>query len=240
MADLEANFLTFANSDSASGVGDGEKKEENTFFKNAGKMREVFEIEQKAASKGKKGKEPLPQLSKAEEEERVMLIRQYNEYMRDAVISYRLAKAGYRGPGLNEKKALDYSNVSLAQIRTMMNDINDCLSGDESKMLAFQALSTMNGIAMRYQPILAESPSLQDVFIQQLQDRDSNMALSMSELSIRLQPYTPTGFFARFVSAYGMMIKQTVDHRKGEKEKDIETKFTKEDVCEMENKYSGL
>jgi hypothetical protein len=231
MADIEANFLNLAND----GAGISEEKEKpKSLFQDPEKMKQIFDIEQKS-SKNKKPnqKEAPPQLSKADEEERVSLIRRYNDYMRDQIISRRLQKAGY------PIKTVSY-DISLSVIRGMWKDVEDCLSGDESKMLAFQGISMLNKAAMRYQPILAESPSLQDVFINNLQDADSNMSLSMAELSIRIQPYTPAGFFARFAAAYGMMIKTTADMRDQQKSQEMDKKFKEEDLKEMEDKYSGL
>jgi hypothetical protein len=230
MADIEANFLSLAND----GAGIQEEKEKpKSLFQDAEKMKQIFDIEQKSAKNKKPQKEAPPQLTKAEEEERVSLIRRYNDYMRDQVIGRRLARVGY------PLKTVGY-DVSLSVIRGMWRDVEDCLSGDESKMIAFQGVSMLNNLAMRYQPILAESPSLQDMFVGSIQDPDSNMSLSMAELSIRVQPYTPAGFFARFAAAYGMMVKQTVDLRTQQKSQEMDKKFKEEDVKEMENKYSGL
>jgi hypothetical protein len=230
MADIEANFLNLAND----GAGVPEEKEKpKSLFQDADKMKQIFDIEQKSSRNKKPQKEAPPQLSKAEEEERVTLIRRYNDYMRDQIIGRRLQKAGYT------LKTVNY-DVSLPVIRGMWKDVEDCLSGDESKMLAFQGVSMLNNLAMRYQPILAEYPSLQDTFVNSLQDPDSNMCLSMAELSIRVQPYTPAGFFARFAAAYGMIVKQTVDLKTQQKSQEIDKKFKEEEMKEMEDKYSGL
>jgi hypothetical protein len=230
MADVEASFLNLAND----GAGIPEEKEKpKSLFQDAEKMKQIFDIEQKSNKNRKPQKEAPPQLTKAEEEERVTLIRRYNEYMRDQVISRRLQRAGY------PIKTVGY-DLSLSVIRGMWRDVEDCLSGDESKMLAFQGVSMLNKIAMRYQPILAEAPSLQDMFVGSLQDPDSNMSLSMAELSIRIQPYTPAGFFSRFVAAYGMMIAQTTDLRTKQKSQEVDKKFSQEEMEEMEKKFSGL
>lgn len=230
MADLEASFLSLAND--GAGVQE-EKKEPESLFKNAGKMRDIFEIEQKSKTKGKKPVEAAPQLSKAEEEERVTLIRRYNEYMRDQIISRRLTAAGY------QVKVVSY-DLSLSVIRGMWKDVEDCLSGGESRVLAYKGVSMLNQLAMKYQPILAEEPSLQQCFEMELTNPDSNMCLSMAELSIRLQPYTPSGFFARFAASYGMMINSVVQSRTEQKTKEADSKFKEEDVKKMEEKYSGL
>lgn len=230
MADIEANFLNLAND--GAGIQE-EKAKPKSVFEDADKMRSIWDIEQKSQKNKKPAKEAPPQLSKAEEEERVTLIRRYNDYMRDQIISRRLQRAGYA------VKTVSY-DVSLSVIRGMWKDVEDCLSGDESKMLAFQGVSMLNGLAMRSQPILAEEPSLQNMFVGSLQDPDSNMSLSMAELSIRIQPYTPAGFFARFAAAYGMMVKQTIDLKTAQKSAEIDKKVKEEDLKEMENKYSGL
>lgn len=230
MADIEANFLNLAND----GAGVHEEKEKpKELTKDLNKMRDIYEIEQKTSKNKKPQKEAPPQLSKAEEEERITLIRRYNDYMRDQIIARRLQRAGY------PVKPISY-DVSLSVVRGMWKDVEDCLSGDESKMIAFQGVSMLNNLAMRYQPVLAESPSLQDMFVTSIQDADSNMALSMSELAIRIQPYTPAGFFSRFASAYMFMVKQTADQRTQQKSQEMDKKFKEEEVKNMEDKYSGL
>lgn len=238
MGDLEANFLNLAVNDNGGLDGGDKKKEEPSFFQNAGKMRELFEADHKLKSRAKKGgTETVVNVAsdKKEEEERVAIIRRYNEYLRNHIVVARLQKAGFRG-----KPSLDVYNCSLPMARSAWQDIEDCLSGDESRNLAFLGMTQLNAFAERMRPELAESPSLSEVFMSECQNEQSNMRLSMEELSIRLQPYTPGGFFARFIASYGLLVKSVADHRNMEQKVAMNTKISKEEAEEMEKKYSGL
>jgi hypothetical protein len=224
----ESGFLAFAQGDN--GGGSSEKEAPKSLFEDAGKMREIFEHEQKTSAKGRKPKEQAPTYTKAEEERRVTLVRRYNAYMRSKIIVKRLVARGFQG-----KPVLDVTSVSLPAVESLMSEIDNLLSDSESRSIAYAGLTTINQAVEAYYPIMAEEPSLNTCFIEECKDEDSGLALSMEELAIRLDPYTPSGFFARFAMSYYKMIKETRDFKLSGKNKEFDTK-----VKVDEDKYRQL
>lgn len=233
MADFEAGFLKIANTGNKdAGLDAGNKDKENSIWKNAEAMKNIYEHEQKSKPKSASTKAGPPQMTKAEDEERVNLIKRYNDYCRNAIIAKKLAKNNYQG-----KKYMPIDTTTLATIKACWTELNQSLSDGESRALAYNAIGFVNSMAEKYQPLLAQEPSLTQVFNQETNDEDSHMALSMEELAIYLSPYTPQGMLTRFAYAYGTMVQKMFDYKKQVEEEKINSKVN---VDEMEEKWKGL
>lgn len=138
-----------------------------------------------------------------EEKKRLALIKQVNLYLSNQLIVNRLAKKGVRMPSLP-------SNVSLADAEEVMEQINEALSGDFSKSLVLRTMVGVNALTETMVPILkkqhVKDVGLSEEFMKATANPDSDLALSMEELSIMLRPFLPiAGALTRFAYSYGNM-----------------------------------
>ncbi len=233
-SDFEAGFLKIAGTGNKdSGLDASKNKEPGGIWKDAAAMKNLYEHEEKNKAKAPAAaKAGPPQMTKAEDEERVNLIKRYNDYCRNAIIARRLGKGNYQGP-----KYLPIDKTTLGTIKGCWVELNQAMSDGESRTLAYNLVGMVNNAAEKYQPLLAEEPSLTQVFQKECSDEDSHMCLSMEELSIYLAPYTPQGMITRFAYAYGTMVNKMFDYKKQVREEEINTKVNTDD---MEERYKGL
>ncbi len=138
-----------------------------------------------------------------EEKERLRLIKQVNLYVSNQLIVNRLAKKGVQFPCLP-------SNASKEQAEEIMEGINEALSGDVSKSLVIQTITGLNVVTESAVPILKKQHpgdlGLSEGFLICISKPETDLALSMEELSIMIRPYLPVaGAFSRFAYNYGKL-----------------------------------
>jgi hypothetical protein len=175
-------------------------------------------VKEAVAGGGKKKKSSLKGSSSAtpttskkgevtpEEKERVELIKKHNKYARNQVIVDHLIAKGYQ-------IGLLHSGASLEEAKAAMDMIDETLSAGAAKGLVIGALDRLNAMTETFVPELAENfpgdISLRGVFINQAQNPKTDIALSIEELSIAVEPYSPIGgYISRFIKSYSMMCLQ--------------------------------
>lgn len=138
-----------------------------------------------------------------EEKERVALIKKHNKYARNQVIVNHLAKRGHQMFMLP-------SNASLEEAKAAMDDIDEALSAGACKSMVLAGMKGLNMATQNFVPVLAkqhpQDVGLDDAFFTSISNPDTEMALSMEELAIAIEPYAPVGgFISRFISSYSKM-----------------------------------